>query len=224
MKCPKCGKETEAKFCPECGTQIEESTATRSTQPQKDKPKRPIYKKWWFWVLIALAVIIIIGSTSGNNKKDNNSSNNSSSSTVSSNTQSTSSNSQNTPADSGTLGKYEVAIKDASLAKDYEGNPAMIVTFSFKNNSDKAQSFTTSIHDIAYQDGVQLSTGVVVQDNSPYEDSIKNVQPGTTLEVKQVYKLSNTSSPVQVEASEIISFSNEKVAKTFDLASLPNNN
>ena len=224
MKCPNYKEKSNAKSYYKYGTKIEKNTSYRSSQHQGAKPKRPIYKIWWFWIPIVLVLITIIVSVIGSNQKDNNSSNNSSSSKVSSNTPSISNNNNNTHINSGTLGKYEVAIKNASLTKDYEGNPAMIVTFSFKNNSDRAQSYAISIYDIAYQDDVQLDMGIAAQDNSTYEDAFKSILPGITLDVKRIYRLSNTSSPIQVEASEFASLSNEKITRTFEMASLPNSN
>ena len=214
MKYPKHGEKSNTKSCHKCDTKTEKSTTHMSNQ------KHPVYKIWWFWILIVLAAVIIIVSMIGSNQKHNNSFNNSSSHKIYSNPPSISNN-KNSP---GTIGKYEVAIKDASLTNDYDGNPAMIVTFSFKNNSNHAQSYAISIYNIAYQDGIQLGMGIAAQDNSIYEDAFKSIFPGITLDVKRIYKLSNTSSPVRVEASEFASLSNKKVARTFETASLPNIN
>ncbi len=208
MKYQKHIEKNNKKFCHKYSTKTEKSTSHRSNRHQVIKPKRPIYKIWWFWILIVLATVIIMVSIIGNNQK------------TPSNTTSISNN-KNSPD---TLGKYEVTIKDASLTNDYDGNPAMIVTFSFKNNSNHAQSYAMSIYDIAYQDGIQLDMGIAAQDNSIYEDAFKSIFPGITLDVKRIYKLSNTSSPVRVEASEFASLSNKKVARTFETASLPNSN
>lgn len=61
MKCPKCGLESDAAYCSNCGERM----------PVKDpKAKKPFYKKWWFWVLAAVLIIAALGSPS----KDGNSS------------------------------------------------------------------------------------------------------------------------------------------------------
>ncbi len=91
MKCEKCGKEFEEKFCPECGTpavqkveNVQSSEANniqekenQLTQSLTNNKKKPIYKNWWFWVIIVVAVIIIgiIGNASKNsNSKTSNTS------------------------------------------------------------------------------------------------------------------------------------------------------
>lgn len=73
MKCPKCGKESDSKFCVNCGSQmVEEDISFQNTAHLNGDPlsvkndKKPIYKKWWFWVIIAVAAIVIIGSLGGN--------------------------------------------------------------------------------------------------------------------------------------------------------------
>ncbi|MEA4869938.1 MAG: hypothetical protein VB062_04790 [Christensenella sp.] len=52
MKCPKCGSETDSAFCRNCGTKME---------PEEQKPKKPVYKKWWFWAIVAVLAIGLFG-------------------------------------------------------------------------------------------------------------------------------------------------------------------
>lgn len=116
----------------------------------------------------------------------------------------------------GTLGNYTVEIQSAQLAKDYEGNDALIVRYSFTNNGVEPQSFLVAVDDRVYQDGVELSSAIITgNDDYDAEASMKSVQKGATLEVQKAYKLSNTTSPVSVECSELISTDNEKVVNTF---------
>ncbi len=61
MRCPKCGAEHSAKYCPQCG-------APASPQPElEDKPKKSIFKRWWFWLLAVLLLILILPVLSNNN-------------------------------------------------------------------------------------------------------------------------------------------------------------
>lgn len=84
MKCPKCGKESESAFCPECGTPLQDAsqgTENISSKPQqsyqmaqppeKEKKKGGCLKI----VLIVLAVfiaLVIIGSMFGSDDTDSN--------------------------------------------------------------------------------------------------------------------------------------------------------
>lgn len=84
MKCPKCGKESEGAFCPECGTPLQETTQETENvnskprqsyqmaqQPEKKKKKGGCLKI----VLIVFAVIVvlaIIGTIFGSDDTDSN--------------------------------------------------------------------------------------------------------------------------------------------------------
>ena len=125
--------------------------------------------------------------------------------------------------DSGTLGDYQIAILNARRATDYEGKPAIIIAYSFTNNSGENQNFMTSIQAQAFQNGVQLESAVLAGDDETYnaQNIMKDVQPGGTLEVEKAYLLQDEASEVSVEVSEIFSMSKDKLAKSFSLAELP---
>lgn len=130
-----------------------------------------------------------------------------------------SSSSQET-ASEGDLGDYHVAIKDYSLGKDYEGNDVIIITYDYTNNSEDSTAFDVATVCYAYQDGIELEHAYVMDDSTEYDDgsSMKNIKTGVTIEVQNAYLLSNTDSPVDVEVIEFISFSDEKIEKTFAIA------
>ena len=126
-----------------------------------------------------------------------------------------------TPADAGDVGDYYVAIKSAQLSEDYDGNPAVIVTYDFANNGEDVQMFLTAVQNIAYQDGVQLETAIPAEDYGA-EEGMKNIKPGATLEVYSAFKLTSTTSPIEIEVGPLFSFESNppKVMKTFDPAEL----
>ena len=125
------------------------------------------------------------------------------------------------PASSGDLGDYHVEIKGASLAKDYEGKSAIIVTYAWTNNSENTTSAMVSVGTKAFQDGVQLESAIIIGDNS-YDSgaSMKEVRPGTTIDVLGAYVLTNERSTVEFELTEWISFSDDMVTMDFDPATL----
>lgn len=124
-------------------------------------------------------------------------------------------------AGSGDLGDYHVEIKGASLTKDYEGKPAIVITYAWTNNSEDTTSAMVSIGEKAFQDGVQLESAMIVGDDS-YESgtSMKEVRPGTTIDVQCAYVLTSETSTVEFELTEWISFSNDMVTMDFDPAAL----
>lgn len=122
---------------------------------------------------------------------------------------------------SGDLGDYHVEIKGAFLAKDYEGNPAMVITYAWTNNSGETKNSMFTIMEKAFQDGVQLD-GAILMNVDGYEagTSLKEVRPGTTVDIQCAYALTSEASIVEFELTELISLSNDMVSADFDPAAL----
>lgn len=110
-------------------------------------------------------------------------------------------------------------IHDFKLANDYAGKPAILIGFSFTNNSEENESVMFALSYKAYQNGVQLDSAIIM-DNSVYnaDDLMKDVQPGASIDVVAAYSLSSETAPVEFEVEEIISFSDEMLGKTFEIA------
>lgn len=115
-----------------------------------------------------------------------------------------------------TQSDYAVTIDGSTLTSDYEGSPAIIVDFTFTNNSDKATSFAVACSPKAFQNGVQLETAIVTDDlGNGYMAEIK---PGATTTARLAYSLTDQSD-VTVEVSELISFDDALLAEaTFPAA------
>ena len=107
--------------------------------------------------------------------------------------------------------KYDVSIDDATVGEDYKGNPALIVTYSWTNNSDSAKSFASALYPKCYQDGVQLGTAMVMSgiDSEGYMASVK---PGHGTTLQMAYELKDTTTPVEIEVGELVNFNNEIIA------------
>lgn len=121
----------------------------------------------------------------------------------------------------GTLGNFDVAIKGAQLAEDYEGNPAIIITYSWTNNSEETTSVMVSMIEKAFQDGLELDTAIIV-DSDIYDSDItmKDVRPGTTIDTQCAYVLTSDTAVVEFEISEFLSFSDDLVVMNFDPSTL----
>lgn len=131
---------------------------------------------------------------------------------------------QDTPAkpetpeetDNGDLGAYHVAIKEAAFGKDYENKSMIVVDYDFTNNSDSDTAALYAINMKAFQNGIQLETAIVM-DNKVYDAGVaqKEIKPGVTLEKCQSAFVLSDNSPVTVEMTEIFSFDDKKLVKTF---------
>lgn len=112
--------------------------------------------------------------------------------------------------------KYAVSIDGAELMAAYDGAQAIVVTFTWTNNSDQEQSFMSAIYDKAFQNGVQLETAIVTGLDS--SNQMTNLKPGATTTVRTAFQL-NDMSDVTIECGEAFSFNDEIIAeKTFSLA------
>lgn len=121
--------------------------------------------------------------------------------------------------DKGELGDYAVEISSYKLAKDYEDKPIIVVEYQFTNNSDDAASFMTALSYTAFQDGIELESALVMDENVYDADAaMKEIKTGKSLKVYAAYLLNDKTNPVECEVTEFISFSDKKVVKTFDIA------
>lgn len=124
-------------------------------------------------------------------------------------------------ASSGDLGASHVEIRGASLARDYTGSPAIVITYAWTNNSDRTVSAMASIMGKAFQNGVQLDAAII-GDATVYdaESQMRDVRPGVTIDVSYAYLLTSDTAEVEFELSELISFSDDIVSMRFDPAAL----
>ena len=84
-------------------------------------------------------------------------------------------------------GKYDVEIVTAKTATDFQGNPAIIVTYNFTNNSNANASFLTSVSANAFQNSVQCNVATMMPDIMDAQPSLAEVQPGGTITLECAY-------------------------------------
>ena len=111
---------------------------------------------------------------------------------------------------------YAVTIDGATVTEDYEGNPAVIVDYTFTNNSDEATSFAVACHAKVFQNGVQLESAITTDDlGNGYMAEIK---PGASTQARLAYSLTDQSD-ITVEVEEFFSLDDTMLAEaTFSVA------
>nr|DAI29862.1 MAG TPA: protein of unknown function (DUF5067) [Bacteriophage sp.] len=227
--CKNCGTEHDGKFCPECGAPVHES----------DPPDPPRHRGYGaVMVVIGILIGFIIGiagcmvygvslglvsfegglpaiviqetfpaSTPIPPVSDP------ATSSVSVPAGST------TPAssNSGTLGNYVVKFNGFSLSKDRDGNDAIIINYDFTNNSADPAAALWALDLTSFQGGVALEPAYSVEgcNSDPYYTT--EVKDGATISLQSAFLLRDLSTPVEVEASELISYSDKKIVAQFDI-------
>ena len=117
------------------------------------------------------------------------------------------------------LGDYEVEIKSARLTKDFEGKDVVVITYGFTNYGKENASFSFALDDQVFQNGVGLNNAYVLKDDDYSADNqTKEIKTGASLDVDVAYELNDTTTDVEVELSELISFDDAKITKTFKIA------
>lgn len=125
------------------------------------------------------------------------------------------------PPSAGVLGDYDAAIKRAVLSTDSEGNPAVIITYSWTNNGEEPASAMMKMLEKAFQNGVQLTAAVMGEDSGySLESRTQDVPPGTTVDIPCAFTLVSDSDPVEFELSELFSSSGDILARTYNLSAL----
>ena len=111
---------------------------------------------------------------------------------------------------------YAVTIDGARVTSDYEGNPVVAITYTFTNNSDDTTSFMVAINTQVFQNGIELDSAYMV-DDVDVSKTMSDIKPGASIQVEEVYAL-NDMSEIEVEVSELFSFSDDLLAsQTFTL-------
>lgn len=120
-------------------------------------------------------------------------------------------------ASSGTLGNYYVEIRDASIVTDYDGNPAIVITYEWTNNGEKTVSAEDVLAGVAFQDGTPLDDAYI-GDVSIYDAELlyRELAPGETFEVQCAFTLASDSAVVEFEVSELAGSPGYFVAADFD--------
>lgn len=108
-----------------------------------------------------------------------------------------------------------VEIIGASLGEDYEGNPSIIVTLSWTNNTDETNSFMWALSYTAFQDGIEMDQAYTSTEYS--DNAYKEVKPGATITVDVSFLL-GSESVVEFEISDLLG--DDTLSDEFDPAEL----
>lgn len=101
----------------------------------------------------------------------------------------------------GEIGKGYIEILDAKVINSY-GSNILVVSLSYKNNSDENEEFNYTANVTVFQNGIELNSSIMKC--SWYDDKYKDnadveIQPGITITVNKCFLIDDTSSDVDVK-------------------------
>ncbi|RYQ12504.1 hypothetical protein PG2093B_0080 [Bifidobacterium pseudolongum subsp. globosum] len=170
-------------------------------------------------VLSVLAVVITLSMQASFSKAIDEATGSSSSSASSSNGAKSGQAKQDKEGD---LDDMHVNIVSAvKSANDFQGEPTVLVTYEWKNTTDKNNSFMVLADAKAFQNGQELQTATYSMDTEPegYEDgsAYADVQPGAMGKATIGYVLKDDS-PVTIDVTDLFSLKDDKMVEhTFNL-------
>lgn len=176
----------------------------------EEKKKKKKKKLIILGVVIAV-IIIVIAAASGSGSNDDTNTSSNEKTTVSS------VDAEKKETDENTIGDFKCVVKGAKLTKDWEGKDAVLITYEFTNNSDSPISFDGALDDKLYQDGIELESAILSNDEEAKLIDAVDLKPGITKEVKKAYSLRNKKSEIEVEIQEVFSFSDDMIKTTINL-------
>lgn len=220
------------KYCTNCGNKLSENSVVCTncgklldSKNNKDKNNFNKKNKFWFFPLIVIFSILFLFATFEEDDTDNDIENNNSNDVgVSDESNNIDSNIQDDKKDNtsddnnNTIGNYIVNINDYEITYNYNGDPIILISFSFTNNDDEEAAFGYALDTKVYQNDIEITQPFSTYgiDNLNWEDEIKYVKPGKTFTFNIGYELSDTTSDVTVEVTSFWSSKySKKVSKTF---------
>lgn len=118
----------------------------------------------------------------------------------------------------GDIDEYHVSLLSMEVMSDYKGDPALVLTILYANNSEKAKPYMTAIMTKLFQNGVQLERAISVK-GIDTQGQMSDVQPGASLELKIAYSIADANAPVEIEFGRYIDLSANplKIVGTFNI-------
>ena len=226
MYCNRCGKPLPngSTFCNYCGAAQPRMQAQQQPPrmqykqpPQKKKGASPILIFGAIFFGCIFILMIILASTGGHGDNTDNTED-----IVITTAATTADKATEVPKEEGETSpptepetlkrKTSVSITGHHLTQNSLGDNVLVVDYDFYNGEDEPKSFSWSVIDQCYQNGVECSTFVFVDEVDTHKQNA-DVQPGVTLSLSIAYKLDDLSD-VNIVVKKLLS-DDEYINQTF---------
>lgn len=119
------------------------------------------------------------------------------------------------PSDTDTIDmetdKFTIHYTQHRVGKDFAGKPCLLVYYDYTNNGSASSSAMVDVNIQAYQNGKVCDASIPEANDSAVDNFIKEIEPGKTVNVCQVFSLSDESD-VTLKANETFTFNDGKTA------------
>lgn len=99
-------------------------------------------------------------------------------------------------------GNYSVKIDSFSMAKDLDGKPAVIISYTFTNNSQDTISAVSATLFKVFQDGVELDHAFVTE-GMEGSNAMKDLRPGNSIDNCRVAYVLTSKNEIEIEVASI---------------------
>ncbi|WP_269477797.1 DUF5067 domain-containing protein [Hominibacterium faecale] len=161
------------------------------------KTTEPFYKPLWLIivvVVIAVGALVLAFTGTGDSKDDTK---DASTTAKTEQQKSTKVDKINMDNDEGTL-----TYVKAKSAKDYEGNPAVLVYFDYTNKKGEASTAFDTFYVQVFHDGIECEMGMSENQNEAESNLSKDIQKGKTVQVAILYTLKDSKSPITLKVTD----------------------
>lgn len=120
------------------------------------------------------------------------------------------------------IGDCQALYTGAWITKDYDGDDAIVIPFTFTNNSDENKSFMWALFYTVMQDGVELEVCSIFESEDSYDtlsdDIFTEIAPGKSIDLNLTYKLNDLENEVVLEFSDLMDKKKDQL--TIDVTTL----
>jgi hypothetical protein len=116
--------------------------------------------------------------------------------------------------DNGVIGDYQIKDISAEKGSDFEGNPCIIITYTFVNNGSTAVSIYDALYITAKQSGVDIDTAILA--DLDYSANADVITSGSEKQFKQAF-VPVDESKITVNFRDGNDFDSKGITKEFEL-------
>ncbi|MCL1906537.1 MAG: DUF5067 domain-containing protein [Propionibacteriaceae bacterium] len=110
------------------------------------------------------------------------------------------------------ISEFKVEVTNTTGLED-SGKYILVIDLEFTNNSSSTTSYSRATRTKLFQNGTELQWGFVPWDSSLHDSALEanghaDIQPGTTIKIREVYTLLDNTNDVEIKITDMASYDN----------------